>query len=95
MTEGKLPPSLEVSGSLAADETSEVAAPGSGVVTKVEVDVGSRVKRGDALVLLDPRTPAAELHALLKPYPADEMEAVPVGRYVSNPRNEGSRCLAP
>src|SRR5438876_820547 len=43
----------------------------------------------------DPRTPAAELHALLRPYPAEAMEAVPVGRYVGNPRNEGPRCLAP
>jgi putative SOS response-associated peptidase YedK len=43
----------------------------------------------------DPRTPAAELHALLRPYPAEEMEAVPVGSYVSNPRNEGPQCLAP
>jgi putative SOS response-associated peptidase YedK len=44
---------------------------------------------------LDPRTPAAQLHALLRPYPAGAMEAVPVGRYVSDPRNEGPQCLAP
>jgi len=42
---------------------------------------------------LDPRTPAADLHTLLRPYPAEEMTAVPVGRYVSNPRNEGPKCL--
>jgi hypothetical protein len=35
------------------------------------------------------------LHALLHPYPAEVMEAAPVGRYVSNPRNEGPQCLAP
>ena len=44
-------------------------------------------------VWLDPRSLAAELHALLRPYPAEEMTAVPVGRYVSNPRNEGPECL--
>jgi putative SOS response-associated peptidase YedK len=43
---------------------------------------------------LDPRTPAAELHALLRPYPADTMTTIPVGRYVSNPRNEGPQRLA-
>jgi len=48
----------------------------------------------DFAAWLDPRTPAAELHTLLRPYPAEEMTAVPVGRYVSNPRNEGPQCLA-
>jgi putative SOS response-associated peptidase YedK len=46
-------------------------------------------------VWLDPRAPADQLHTLFRPYPAEMMEAVPVGRYVSNPRNEGPRCLAP
>jgi putative SOS response-associated peptidase YedK len=52
------------------------------------------VAPGDFAAWFDPATPPAELHALLRPYPADEMTAVPVGRYVSNPRNEGPRCLA-
>jgi putative SOS response-associated peptidase YedK len=43
---------------------------------------------------LDPRTPADQLHALLRPYPTEAMEAVPVGRYVNSPRNEGPQCLA-
>ncbi len=43
---------------------------------------------------LDPRTPPEQLHALLRPYPAEAMKAVPVGSYVSNPRNEGPQCLA-
>jgi putative SOS response-associated peptidase YedK len=43
---------------------------------------------------LDPRTPCAALSPLLRPYAAEEMTAVPVGRYVSNPRNEGPQCLA-
>src|SRR4051812_27377837 len=47
ITEKKLPPTLDVSGSLVADETSEVASQGAGVVVSVEVDVGSRVKKGD------------------------------------------------
>jgi putative SOS response-associated peptidase YedK len=49
----------------------------------------------DFAAWLDPRTPPDRLHALLRPYPAGAMEAVPVGRYVSNPRNEGPQCLAP
>lgn len=56
--ERKLPPTLTTSGTLAADETSEVASPGPGVVVKVEVDVGSRVKKGDILVQIDPRDPS-------------------------------------
>jgi len=34
----------------------------------------------DFTAWLDPRTPAAELHTLLRPYPAEAMTAVPVGR---------------
>jgi putative SOS response-associated peptidase YedK len=44
---------------------------------------------------LDPRTPAGNLDALLRPCPEEGMIAAPVGRYVSNPRNEGPQCLAP
>jgi putative SOS response-associated peptidase YedK len=43
---------------------------------------------------LDPATPAEALHVPLRPYPAEQMEAVTVGSYVSNPRNEGPECLA-
>jgi putative SOS response-associated peptidase YedK len=43
---------------------------------------------------LDPTTPPAALHALLRPFPAEGMVVVPVGSYVSNPRNEGPQCLA-
>jgi putative SOS response-associated peptidase YedK len=43
---------------------------------------------------LDLATPAEQLHALLRPYPAEVMKAVPVSRYVSNPYNEGPGCLA-
>jgi putative SOS response-associated peptidase YedK len=45
-------------------------------------------------VWLDPRTPPEQLHALLRPFPSDAMEVVPVGGFVSNPRNEGPQCLA-
>jgi putative SOS response-associated peptidase YedK len=44
---------------------------------------------------LDLRAPADQLHALFRPYPAEVMEAVALGRYVSNPRNEGPQCLSP
>lgn len=54
----KVPATLEASGTLVADETSEVAAATGGIVTKVLVDVGSRVKKGDALVELDRREPS-------------------------------------
>jgi hypothetical protein len=53
------------------------------------------IASADFVAWLDPRTPAADLHTLLRPYPAEAMEAVPVGHYVGNPRNEGPRCLAP
>ncbi|MFO0762722.1 MAG: efflux RND transporter periplasmic adaptor subunit [Byssovorax sp.] len=59
--EQSLPPTLEVSGTLAADESSEVAAPGAGIVQSVEIDVGSRVKKGDVLVRIDGRDASLRL----------------------------------
>lgn len=61
ITERKLAPTLEASGSLVADETSEVASQGMGVVVSVEVDVGTRVKKGDVLVKLDSRDASLRL----------------------------------
>lgn len=50
-----LPPVLEFNGSLDAEQSSEVATLVAGVVTKIPVDVGSRVKKGEVLVALDTR----------------------------------------
>lgn len=61
ITERTLPATLEASGTLAADEMSEVASPGSGVCTSVEIDVGSHVKKGDPLVHLDGRDASLRL----------------------------------
>ncbi|MEZ4314797.1 MAG: efflux RND transporter periplasmic adaptor subunit [Polyangiaceae bacterium] len=54
----KLPATLEMSGTLVADESSDVASNAAGIVTKVHVDVGTRVKKGDPLVELDRREPS-------------------------------------
>jgi putative SOS response-associated peptidase YedK len=43
---------------------------------------------------LDPTMPAEQLNGLLRPYPAEAMEAVPVSSNVSNPKLEGPQCLA-
>lgn len=61
--EKMLAPTLEVSGSLAADESSEVASATAGICTKVSIDVGVRVKKGDVLVQLDNRDPALRAQA--------------------------------
>lgn len=50
--------SLDLSGTLAAEEQSEVPALVAGAVVAVNVDVGSRVKKGDLLVELDRRESA-------------------------------------
>lgn len=51
----QLPAYLELSGTLAADEQSDVATQAPGAVQEVLVDVGSRVKKGDPLAKLDMR----------------------------------------
>lgn len=52
---------LDISGTLAADETSAVAAQVGGIVVQIMADVGARVKKGDPLVTLDARN--AQLQA--------------------------------
>ncbi len=61
VTQEDLPATLDLSGTLAADETSEVAASAPGIVTEVLVDVGSRVKLGDVLVRIDRRDAAMRM----------------------------------
>ena len=47
---------------------------------------------GEAL-WLDQTATADALRSLFMPFPADQMEALPVNPWVSNARNEGPRCL--
>jgi RND family efflux transporter MFP subunit len=57
----KLPAIVDLSGTLDADERSEVATAIGGLVTEVAVDVGSKVKKGDLLVRIDRRDAAMRL----------------------------------
>ena len=43
---------------------------------------------------LDPR-PRNDLLSLLKPYPAEEMDAHPVSTLVNNPKNDRAECVVP
>jgi RND family efflux transporter MFP subunit len=51
----QVPLAVEVPGSFMADESSDVATEGSGVVAATPVDVGDRVSRGSVLARLDER----------------------------------------
>jgi putative SOS response-associated peptidase YedK len=44
---------------------------------------------------LDPKTPAAQAQAMLRPFEAEAMEAYPVGTRVNSPRNDDADCIAP
>jgi putative SOS response-associated peptidase YedK len=44
---------------------------------------------------LDPRATTEELHSLLVPFAADQMEAYPVSLFVNNAKNQGPRCIEP
>ncbi|MCI0456682.1 MAG: SOS response-associated peptidase [Gemmataceae bacterium] len=50
---------------------------------------------GDFGLWLDPRAQPPELEALLRPYPAEEMTAYPVGSAVNNGRHDAPDCVAP
>jgi putative SOS response-associated peptidase YedK len=53
------------------------------------------LRRDDEDIWLDKETDPARLLALLRAYPADEMEAYPVSRAVNNPANEGAELMRP
>ena len=59
--EAKVPRYLTLTGTLAANEDSDVAAGASGKVVSVHVERGSVVKKGDVLVRLDNRATSANL----------------------------------
>ena len=44
---------------------------------------------------LDPETPVDELRALLKPYPAERMQAYAVSRAVNSVKNDTEECIEP
>jgi putative SOS response-associated peptidase YedK len=44
---------------------------------------------------LDPDAEKEELAELLIPYPGDDLETYPVGRFVNSPRNNDERCIEP
>jgi putative SOS response-associated peptidase YedK len=44
---------------------------------------------------LDPTTPRPRVAALLRPYPADGMDALPVSAEVNNTRNDGPQLIKP
>ncbi len=44
---------------------------------------------------LDPSSTPDQRAALMRPCPADILEAVPVGTGVNSPKNDGPECLAP
>jgi putative SOS response-associated peptidase YedK len=44
---------------------------------------------------LDPKTPRAELEALLVPCRADELASFPVGKWVNDPKHDDAHCLDP
>jgi RND family efflux transporter MFP subunit len=58
-----LPRRHSVSGTLDADEQSELAAQASGTVLAVNVELGTRVKKGDVIVELDPREASLRLQS--------------------------------
>jgi RND family efflux transporter MFP subunit len=63
VTSAKVQPRLDVTGTLDPDERSELAAQTSGAVLTVNVDLGTRVKKGDLLVELDGREASLKLDA--------------------------------
>ena len=65
------------------------------VMEKIHDRMPVIITPGDQAAWLDPAVPGQELAALLVPYPAEEIEAWPVDRRVSNARLEGPELIRP
>ena len=94
---------LRLTGSLAADEKSDVGSNARGIVSETRVDRGSVVKKGDLLVQLDPRDAqnaldegidaAEELRVRLgldeaKAFDVDEVPEVEAAKLTTGPGRE-------
>ena len=44
---------------------------------------------------LDVATPVDELRSMLKPYPAERMQAIAVSRTANSVKNDSADCIAP
>jgi putative SOS response-associated peptidase YedK len=53
------------------------------------------LKPDEEAAWIDPGSKAEDLLRLLRPYPADELEAFPVSRAVNSPSFDGAACIAP
>ncbi|MBX9583444.1 MAG: SOS response-associated peptidase [Gemmataceae bacterium] len=72
-----------------------VTVPANRLVEPLHDRMPAVLAREDFAAWLDPTTPVCDLQALLRPYPAEGMEALVVGPAVNNVRNDGPECLAP
>ncbi len=72
-----------------------LTAAANGVVRPVHERMPVILRSEDHAAWLNAAAPLAGLPALLRPYPGDDLVAVPVGRWVNDPRHEGPECLAP
>jgi putative SOS response-associated peptidase YedK len=53
------------------------------------------LKPDEEAAWIDPKSKVADLLPLLRPYPAQEMEAIPVSRAVNRPAFDDAACIAP
>ena len=79
---------LRLTGSIAADQKSEVASTANGIVKEVRVDSGSLVEKGDVLVVVDPKDAENSLKEGLAG--AAELRQI----LLTSRREEFLRCLA-
>ena len=65
------------------------------LVATIHNRMGAILKPEDEEAWLNPQNSVADVAPLLKPYPAEEMEAFPVSRAVNSPSFDDASCIAP
>ncbi len=65
------------------------------LIAKFHHRMAAVLKPDEEAAWIDPKSKVGDLLQLLRPYPADEMEAIPVSRAVNSPSFDDAACIAP
>jgi putative SOS response-associated peptidase YedK len=65
------------------------------MVAKIHNRMPAILTTDEEAAWIDPKSKVADLLLMLRPYPTDEMEAIPVSRAVNRPSFDDAACIAP
>ncbi len=65
------------------------------LISKIHHRMAAILEPGAEAAWIDPKSKVDDLLQMLKPYPYDDLEAIPVSRAVNSPARDSLECIAP